>query len=328
MTIIKEISIFNDVVTNENSFTELFKNLLRFTPFREAFFKLLELPFDIEDCAFENFDTQYSLSQYGRPDLRFINSNTEILFEIKVYDTGLTDNQPTAYYNYLKTKSNNTKKALILIMPKHYYNHNTYNNLLAKVQSKRDNIYTTTIHWEDLSKVITDIELDQISPIFYEYSNFLNYWFDLTPINFDSLNITTMFDKKFPESLGKTLLMIEELYKIFKKNGYSGYMTREDTSVEYGFYINLAKDSTLFLGIWFDYWKKTGYPICLCLDSDDLEQVNTFETALERNGLSAPIIFKEYPTTYIKEQILMDIDNIQKLTDLLTNIISEIATTN
>jgi hypothetical protein len=36
----------------------------------------------------------------------------------------------------------------------------------------------------------------------------------------------------------------------------------------------------------------------------------------------------EYPTTYIKEQILMDNENIQKLTDLLTDIISEMATTN
>ena len=106
-----DTTIFDGAITNENSFTELFKNFLRYRSFRQSFLNLIRLSFDRDKVDHDCFDTQFNISKFGRPDLVLTTSHTEILFEIKVYNTALTANQPLAYYDYLKNTSTAKNKA-------------------------------------------------------------------------------------------------------------------------------------------------------------------------------------------------------------------------
>ena len=319
-----EETIFDGIITNENSFTELFKNFLRFKPFQQAFLKLIDFPFDKDEIVFDNFDTQFSTSKYGRPDLALITDEIEILFEIKISNTELTKNQPAGYYSYLKSRGEIETKALILIVPEDYHYTSGYTSTLESVKSNYDKIHTQVIHWEVISKLITDLELEIISPLFQEYSNLLSRLFQLKLIYLNPLNASTMFDKKFPESLENTMEIIDNVYSEFEKQGFSIKWTKERDWAEYGFYFNLPNEESIFFGIWFDYWKSTGNPVCICLESANEKQTKAFNSGVSRSNLSPEKEHDGYPTTFIKEHTLRDEDCRTKICIVLNDIMSDI----
>lgn len=319
-----EETIFDGVIRNENSFTELFKNFLRFKSFRKAFLKLIEFPFDKDEIVFDNFDTQFSTSKFGRPDLALITDEIEILFEIKISNTELTKNQPAGYYNYLKTLGEEKTKGLVLMTPEYYYDTNNYIKILEKAKSNDEEIYTQIIHWETISKVITDLEIEIISPLFQEYSNLLNRLFQLKPSYLDTLNASTMFDKKFPESLQNTMEIIDNVYHEYEKQGFSIRWTKEKDWAEYGFYFDLPDEESVFFGIWFDYWKNTGNPVCICLSSANEKQIKAFHTGVNKSNLSPAMEHDGYPTAFIKEHTLREENCRTTICNVLDEIISDI----
>jgi len=207
-----DTTIFDGIITTENSFTELFKNFLKFSFFRELFLELLEIPIDKENVTYDSFDTQYTISHFGRPDLALCTDISEILIEIKVYNTSLTPNQPLSYYKHLRTKCKAKHKGLILIIPDDYYDINRYQTELKKIANSNDNIYTQIIFWNTLVGHIEKKEIANVSLLFNEYTTFISNWFQMKPIFLNSLNITTMFGKEFPNSLYTTLDIV---YRIF-----------------------------------------------------------------------------------------------------------------
>jgi hypothetical protein len=228
------------------------------------------------------------------------------------------------YYNHLKFKDDVINKALILIIPMNYHGKETYDNFLSQVKSPNDEIHTQIIHWEQIAKIITDLELELVSPLFYEYSNFLSHWFHLNSIYLDSLNVSTMFDKKFPESLEKTMIIVRNLYEEFLKQSFPVRRTTDRHFDEYGFYIDLPNDESIFFGIWFDYWRETGKPVCICLDSNSTEQISAFENSVRKSELTPAKEFQELLTTYINEQIFMDEKCEQKLLNIIADMLADI----
>jgi hypothetical protein len=317
-------TVFDRIITNENSFTELFKNFLRFKAFRQSFLDLMEIEFDLGAIDHDSFDTQFSISEFGRPDLALITEDSEILFEIKVYNTPLTDNQPTGYFNYLKSKSKAETKGLILIIPENYYDVNRYNSKLEEIKKDADGIYTQIIHWEEISKIITDNELDGISPLFDEYSSFIIDWFQLRSIFYDSLNTTTMFGKNFPESLKKTMEIIDCQFNEFQKQGYELKWSKKKDFSEYGFYFVMPNEPYgLFLGIWFTYWETSGNPVCIALHREVKEKIESFESGIRRADLNPTKDHEGWLVTFIDKQTLMDEKCGQKITKAVSEIITK-----
>ena len=273
-------SVFDNIVKNENAFTELFYNYLKFGVFRVLLLDLIAFDFDKENIKYSNFDTQYSLSKFGRPDLALLTNEVEILFEIKVYNTSLTLNQPTAYYNYLKTKNTKKHKALILIAPDNYYDLDRYNRELSVINDNNDEIFTQIIYWNDIVRQIEKKDIPEISPLFKEYTNFLTVGFQMKSIFLDSLNVTNMFGKEFPESLFKTLVIVDNVFRELKKQKFKVWRTNDKYFEEYGFAFQLPDDEVIFFGMWFDYWRDNGNPICIGLDGDSKTHVEIINNEL------------------------------------------------
>ncbi len=314
-------TIFDKIVTTENSFSELFKSFLRFKFFRQSFLRMIAIELNQDNLEYEDFDTQYTLPDHGRPDLALIKDDVEILFEIKVYNTTLTENQPKGYYTYLSKNCKAKTKGLILIIPENYYNQKYYDDCLQSMKNDEDNIYTQTITWESIIKIITDNEINEISPLFLEYSDFVDTWFSVSSIYFDSLNVTTMFGKQFPESLQKTKDIIEKLFKEFQKSGYQLKWSGKKDFSEYGFYFILPdEEDRLFFGIWFDYWLHSGNPVCIALLSDNSDSKYRFHEGLKRANQHPATIYDDWITTFIDQQTIMDND----CEILIRNILNEI----
>ncbi|MDF1548645.1 MAG: hypothetical protein P1P88_12540, partial [Bacteroidales bacterium] len=114
-------NIFINTIQNENCFTELFTNFLKYDDFRYFFLKLLINVNEIS-VEYEDFTTQINLGQFGQPDIILSTPEIEFLFEVKVFpSTKLTKNQPLGYLNYLNSEVRRDKyKRLIFILPNSY----------------------------------------------------------------------------------------------------------------------------------------------------------------------------------------------------------------
>ena len=103
---IRETNIFHRVADSEVPFTELFCNLMSYKIFRECILnQLIGGKFSIKSIHYEHFTTQYRLpDSCGQPDLVVRNDDVEILIEIKINNSGLTNNQPINYLKYTSVR--------------------------------------------------------------------------------------------------------------------------------------------------------------------------------------------------------------------------------
>lgn len=304
-------SIFDGVIKSENSFTELFTNFLKYKPFRDAF--LLKIGVHKSSATFDHshFNTQNSLGDYGIPDLYILNEECEILIEIKVTNIPRTNNQPNGYFNFLKL-SDKSEKHLVFITPKYYYDLDTYNNEVSLLKQDCNNVCTSILFWEDISEIIFQNELNKISPLFSEYNLFIDNWFNLTKITFDTNLINMLYSKDFPLAILNLQNIIYKVFQNFEKKKYSLLWYTHKEFDEYGFYFNLndsKENEKLFFGMWFDYWKETGNPICYSLSTGNSVRQNTFEKNCTQNNMPLVRVFDRNKVTYFESSFLQS-DNV------------------
>jgi hypothetical protein len=150
-------NIFDNVVTNENSMTELLCNLMRLSP---AFRRALLARFLSDQCSSRISEaeiyTQEGLDGCGRPDLIIRNEEVFALIEVKVQDhCGLTRNQPDGYFEAL-LKDDRPRRWLVFLVPKdwpHLAFLKERLELLSAAHTKSE-ITTRIVIWEDVLEVI------------------------------------------------------------------------------------------------------------------------------------------------------------------------------
>lgn len=254
------MTIFDNLVNNENSLTELFKNYFRYDVFRQDFIKLIDLfPSEII-IEYENLTTQQN-SNNCRPDMRIRSEDVEIFIEIKVWDTSLTDNQPVGYLKELVC-IDKKYKGLVLIVPDNYKHLTEY---LKRQSEYGFSISSKIIYW---SQIITFLEKESYfsDTILQEFLKLLTEWFIPKKINIDSDFELLMNNNQTPESILKLINLIDELNQELTKRGVVTKKKRNFLE-EYGFYVE-HQNFNLFVGEWFHFWQKTGQPLCLSLETD------------------------------------------------------------
>jgi len=268
------MTIFDNLVNNENSLTELFKNYFSYDIFRKDFIKLIDLfPSEII-IEYENLTTQQN-SNNCRPDMRIRSEDVEIFIEIKVWDTSLTDNQPVGYLNELM-RINKKYKGLVLIVPDNYKHLTEY---LKRQSEYGFSIPSKIIYW---SQIITFLEKESYfsDSILQEFLKLLTEWFIPKKINIDSDFELLMNNNQTPESILKLINLIDGLNQELTKRGVVTTKKRNFLE-EYGFYVE-HQNFNLFVGEWFHFWQKTGQPLCLSLETDNNHIKEIFlEKALE-----------------------------------------------
>lgn len=326
-------SIFQDVVSEENKFTELFRNYLKFDSFRLEFLNLIEGDFQKELIRFASFDTQFSIKKHGQPDIVCSAEDVEILFEIKITPhTTLTDKQPKSYLQYLNRHSNANYKALILIIPCNYLFEDEYEKRVMDFFNKnqKTNIITQTIYWEAIIEKIEKAKYTISNPIVNEYQKYLKSWFSLYPTIFTHQHIDTMFNKKFPSSLSNLFNIIENICRDLKNKKYIvnpkrgiNYEEWDEYDFEYGFYIPLPSANTFWFGMWMNHWQKTACPLSFGINYETKvvpkNILNKFNQICVKHKLPRGEVDKQnkYITTYFLKDFLVNRQVQQNVVDIL-----------
>ncbi len=325
------MTIFENIVTNENTFTELFKNLMRFEGFRNEFLSLIECDFSQEAIDFDCFSTQKSTDN-GRPDLVISTHNIEIFIEIKVGNATLTENQPKGYLKELESV-NKSKKLLILLAPSKYNQLGKYNKCIESYNNEKKaiKIKSQTIFWSDVIASIDQKELFKGNSLLTEFRELLKEWFEPQRIIIDSKFTKRMHNIDTPKSLEKLTNIITQVKNELKKNNIKISSTKTSFLNEYGFYCNDDKHNTyqFFIGEWFQYWKETGNPFCIAIKTNDKNISQNFISECQLQELNTPELFNN--TKWLTCNIELPTDEkglfVENISVKLTSIIEKLQNT-
>jgi hypothetical protein len=245
-------NLFENIVIDENSFTELLCNLLSLsTQFKEKFFKFL----GIRNHGEYEFDTQYPTDKKqknGRVDLIIYSDEKFFFIENKINNTGLTENQPKGYLREL-SKMDYHKKNLYFIVPR-YYSH--MDELNKKLPNNNSKICTKILFWDDFFESYKEECFQKNDSIISEFFQLIKEWFGYEHIELPKKGDIEMNVKEMGKQLRdfhKTIYTIEDLIKSY------GFKTKPmKIRGEIGF--GILKNDT-FLGcfeIWNELWAEKG----------------------------------------------------------------------
>lgn len=296
--------------------TQLLRNMLRIKSFRKLFLEMLDEPIEIDDWSNDYFDTQYNTTKNGRPDLVYINTETIVIYEIKVSEAVLTSNQPEGYYRELFDSKDHKRRILVLLVQKGYYDLNNYHKRLAAVKQEKDSIITKTIFWEEIAEQLSESGLIDTSPVLLEFYKFLNDWF--TPnVILNSNDMEIIFNKSLPQSLGKLTMFIDQIAADFLKLGYTNKFQGSSHWEQYGYYFILPNEETLFFGIWWDYWEESGSPFCISVEEPSTEAIEKFQEVVSSKGLSTISDFEDCVTTHPAKSVFEGDESKKRVVEII-----------
>jgi hypothetical protein len=318
-------NLFINTIQNENCFTELFTNLLKFDDFRFNFLSLIITDEEIiENIQLDHFSTQKNLGLYGQPDIFLENDDLTILFEIKVYrNTPLTDNQPNGYINYLKSRNCSNNNNLIFIIPENY----AHKNKLTENQIK-------IITWSTIIDMIENLQKNNcwnencIPDIFrIEYLGFIKDWFSVITFNLKTLQM--MNCKDIPITIENFYALIDKVKQELPQLNPELQLSNSLSKNDYGISIKV-NDCTIYFGLWFYFWKTTGFPLSISINSpNNLESYNetNINKYLTTKGLSNLKIIqnkevkgRKWYSINVPDKILIDTDNVNIICSLLIDL--------
>lgn len=276
-------NIFNNLVTNEDSTTQLLCNLFMIKVFRDKFLSHLNVDMEfIDEVGYENFNTQVTYKN-SRPDIVLESKNILLVFEVKTQNNrGLTDSQLSGYKEVFDSyrDENFRYKALIFITPKNYAHEQEIDNIKSKLIN-RYNVITT--NWESIIELIEENELQNISNYLNDFSELLKSWYIPQPITFKTMEIQSILSEKTPSALLKLLNVVEVINSL--SHSYNPKIRRSSDWSEYGIYFRNNEDKDiLFFGVWLEAWIKQKKPLCIAVDKTSYSKKVVSEFSKFTNG--------------------------------------------
>ena len=268
-------SIFEDVVTKENSLTELLCNYLRYNKkFKRDFLEIIDSSL-ISNIESYKIESQVNKDE-GKPDIVIKNEEVEILIEVKMNPLqGLTKYQPKGYIRDLKRLKQSQKGFLILLCPKNYLYEDEW-----KSKCVNNKIQTDIIYWESVKGIVRKYKNNFL---FREFLNLLEeLYMEIKFSDKDIKLLSSRIDTDLTDLMWRLLCFIENITEKFK-DSYNIKIKPEGIS-ECGFYFNISsKGDFFYFGFWYEYWGKKGIPIVLMVSEKWDKVVECFKDTYKQH---------------------------------------------
>jgi hypothetical protein len=259
-------NVFYNLVTDENSTTELLCNLMRFSGFRIPFLRLFLPEAVAKDVAWEDFDTQLAITGGGRPDLQIWNDDIVALIEIKV-SAGLppTPHQRRGYFELLR-KQAAPERWLVFLVPRNWAHQEELNRELAELAGSAGTgkkIGTCVILWNDVIEVIEKNDLAALSPFLKDFHELLVARFAPTFVAFTDREIQMLFSHEIPSALARLQKIVDSVRDRNTIGRVKPSASRTLCPSEYGLYfLDEHNREFLWFGVWTDFWEAQDAPLC------------------------------------------------------------------
>jgi hypothetical protein len=316
-------NIFHNLVTDENSMTELLCNLMQFRAFHRPFFSRFLSPSVVDAILFDDIQTQVPI-EGGRPDLLVRTDELTVVIEVKVSNgQGLTPNQPDGYYRYL-CNDGAPHKCLVFLVPQGWLHESALTDTFALLRSGAlsPRVQTHICHWEDVIDLIEANDLAELSPFIAEFRALLQFRYRSPTITFSNSEVAMLFTKEFPNALSKLeglMLAVQA-----KSNAYPSDLSkwRKLFADEYGLYFRTAAGQPiLWFGVWSAFWLESGFPLCFGVQDKWLPMVRETFTAKYAGKTRR---CEDWTVTWVSESTLRSEDPAEEIWHELEAFLAEV----
>jgi hypothetical protein len=261
-------SVFHNLVSNENSATELLCNAMRFDALRSALLTLFFSDTCASKVTADDIDTQITVGR-GQPDLVIDNDEVYAFIEVKVErHCGLTPYQPDGYYECLREdKSKRPERWLVFLVPSRWDCRPRLEDSLRRLDTTHvgSGVKTNIIQWGAVLDVLQNVSVrdEALRPLLNEVTTLFSSWFLPRQFMFSKENVRTLFSKDFAVTFADLMEFIKEVGvqggKLCKcsQRGWEGLYFKSEEG-----------ENLLWFGFWPDFWRTEGLPIAFGVQDD------------------------------------------------------------
>lgn len=275
--------VFDKVVVNENSQTQLLCNFMR----RDDEFRTKVLTLFLPEAVASKvrpheIRREVSLLEGGRPDITIEAQGVCALIEVKASTRcELRENQDIrnelgSYVAFLK-RSNAVCKRFAFLVPRDWESRDGLNSRMRGARAQLADIEPKMVYWDQILAITEKLQSRDV--LFEEYRRFLAQKFG--PIGFNKEEIQMLSSTAFLVPFFKLTDLIKQIENKCKKEFKTDFENSRD---EFAFYIKARgnPESLLYFGVWKDFAEQGGSPICYGV-LDSWKSARTFSMICERN---------------------------------------------
>lgn len=286
-------TIFHKLVKNENSYTQLLRNLMvRDDVFRTEFLSLFFGERQAKHVLAAHVHSQYKLENGGQPDILILTSSSCLIIEVKTENlTGRTPKQvlrsvseddPVTYLHYLQSKRlMGFDTALVFLVPPAWK------------------------HWRDLEDEIAEITLDgakkAVAVKQFSWTEVLSHFRKADKISGDAFvedfcNLVaerfgaTGFVKEEIDSMAHDTISLATALKInsliaetrAKAVEVADATPLQITRDEFGFFFKKNNKWVLYFGCWLSGGNESSHALCFGVDDPTAEVRKAFIQSFEK----------------------------------------------
>jgi hypothetical protein len=274
-------TVFDNIVNDENDFTELLCNMMKFKEFENTFSDFLGLNNKNIDV-----NTQYRTEKNGIPDLVITYNDGIVFVEVKIGNSRLTKNQPKGYIEELLDKQEKNK-ALYFLVPINYNYKDELENRIKKFKNPAiSNIEPK--YWEVFFYYCKQNKIFYKNKTLFEYYNLLKAWFGYEAVVFNKEEQNIM--KRNIKKMSKVGKFLEGIYAQLMNKGYK--LKTSEGLTEIGIFIYDKKKKGVYygwIGIWFSLWEEKND--CLIYTIDNMSNKKYFNNFAKKYKYKG---FKKY----------------------------------
>jgi hypothetical protein len=141
----------------------------------------------------------------------------------------------------------------------------------------------------------------------------------------------SLYDKEAPNALEKLCELIDDVYELIEQRGIKPRWSKGKNLIEYGFYIDSSdKQTSIFFGIWFEYWSVYGNPLSICLDwktYTDMGRIEKLKKVVDsKKDIFLPYTeYEMFPTISFSLPFLNSVDNPIIFLEVLKSLLGDLS---
>lgn len=282
-----DANVFDGLVTNERTYTELFRNMCRYQFFRDAFARFVAerssqdqsmATAALSDFSFQfaHVETQYYSEDSGTyPDVIIDTGGLRVVIEIKTNTwTGFQDSQPDTYIEDLR-RHDDRRQGLVVLIPKYHSHEEAIVSKINKHRKARgDRPFILLLYWEDFIQRLEDAGARELNSVFRDYLDLSTDWFVNGRITLGSAQISAL-RKPMGEALFALRALVEVIHSRFAQSAGIRLSRIKMTDYDFGFYVSDTDKTIGYFGIANYAWISGQSPVLFGVNPEYVDNVDT-----------------------------------------------------
>jgi hypothetical protein len=297
---------------------------MQFSAFRRPLLARLLTDVLAPKVDFDEIDTQSVLPEGGRPDIIIDSDSVYALIEVKVErGQGLTNNQPKVYFDTVLKEAERREGWLIFLVPRYWKYHEPLNQALKVLQSAHPvgGVSTKIVEWESVLEIIEEYDLHRLNPFVGQFHELLSSRFRARPIAFSKDEVRMLYSKDFGVALSKLYELFDQIYDRSK----TAYKTKREKYMPSLYFRDSQGQDVLWFGMWFDFWKAEGFPLCFGVEETWGTAVrDAFRNSLRRETKSFEVSGERWTLGWLPSDVLSGQHPLDEAWDILAPVIQAV----